>query len=58
MNKLKNAVAAIKAGDKQTGRELLNQVIKAEPRNEYAWLWMTRVVDTRQQQLVVHPKSF
>lgn len=44
-DKLQEAITAIKSGDKVTGQQLLAQVIKAEPKNETAWLWMTTVTD-------------
>jgi len=44
-DKLRQAITAIKSGDKVTGQQLLAQVIKAEPKNETAWLWMTTVTD-------------
>jgi len=47
---LKEAIDAIKAGDKQAGRKLLVEIIKAEPRNEIAWLWLTKAVDTLEDQ--------
>lgn len=51
MDTIKEAVAAIKAGDKQTGRQLLTEIIHSEPNNELAWLWMTKVVANQQQQI-------
>jgi DNA-binding response OmpR family regulator len=49
---LKQAVAAIKSGDKATGKQLLTQVLKADPRNELAWLWMTEAVDTQDEVMM------
>jgi DNA-binding response OmpR family regulator len=49
---LQQAITAIKAGDKEKGRQLLTQVIKADPRNEAAWLWMTEVVDRDVDQIM------
>lgn len=46
MPDLQEAITAIKAGDKTTGKQLLIEVIKANPNNESAWLWMTRVVSS------------
>jgi hypothetical protein len=43
---LQRAIAAIKANDKETGRHLLSEVLKADPHNETAWLWMSAVADT------------
>lgn len=50
-DKLQQAIAAIKAGDKATGRKLLIEVLEGDPRNESAWLWMTGVVQSRQDRL-------
>jgi hypothetical protein len=44
-NKLYQAITAIKRGDKVTGRQLLVEIIKSDPRNEDAWLWMATVVE-------------
>ena len=47
---LQQAIAAIKAGDKETGQQLLAQVISADPQNEAAWVWLATVVDDPQRQ--------
>jgi hypothetical protein len=36
---------AIQCGDKATAQKLLAQVIKANSRNEIAWLWLSAIVD-------------
>ena len=38
------AVTHIKAGDIETGKRLLTKVLKQNPRDEKAWLWMTKCV--------------
>lgn len=43
-DELQQAITLIKSGDKQNGRRLLAEILKAEPRNEQAWLWMSSVV--------------
>jgi len=48
---LRRAISAIKAGDKKTGQQLLAQILKTDPRNEYAWLWMTEVVDRDEDRI-------
>ena len=49
---LKQAIEAIKAGDKATGKRLLiDEVIKTNPRNEQAWLWMTQVADADEDRI-------
>ena len=49
-NNLPRAIAAIKAGDTETGQRLLVQVIKVDPQNETAWLWMTSTLDDPQEK--------
>lgn len=46
MSDLQRAIAAVRSGDKATGKRLLVQVLKEEPRNQAAWLWMSAVVET------------
>lgn len=50
-DKLQQAIAAIKAGDKETGKQLLIEVLKEYRRNENAWLWMTQVVSTKDERI-------
>ncbi|WP_198539664.1 zinc ribbon domain-containing protein [Chloracidobacterium thermophilum] len=47
---LEQAIAAVKAGDKSMGGQLLNQVLQTDPRNETAWLWMTAVVGSDEER--------
>ncbi len=47
---LEQAIVAIKAGDKDTGKRLLAEALRVDPRNETAWLWMTDVVDSDDQR--------
>jgi hypothetical protein len=50
LHALRRAIAAIKAGDKAAGRRLLAEVIRSDPRNEAAWLWMSAVLDSDEQR--------
>jgi hypothetical protein len=50
--RMKEAIAAIKAGNKTTGRNILQSVLEDDPENEAALLWMTKVVDSPAEQLV------
>jgi len=43
--KLNSAIAAIKSGDKATGSRLLATILKDEPTNEIAWLWLATSID-------------
>jgi hypothetical protein len=40
---LQRAIQAIQTGDTATGKQLLTQIIQAEPDNELAWLWLSQV---------------
>ncbi len=44
-NQLQEAIKFIKSGDKAQGQQLLTQIIKVDPRNDTAWLWMTTVLE-------------
>jgi len=48
--KFQQAVEAIKAGDKATGGRLLGEVLRADPQNETAWLWMSSVIDSAEHR--------
>jgi len=43
---LQSAITSIRSGDKETGQRLLAEVIRNDPHNESAWLWMSSVIDT------------
>ena len=43
---LQRAIASVRAGRKAEARQLLGQVLQADPRHEQAWLWMGAVVET------------
>lgn len=45
-----DAIAAIRSGDKGRGRALLTQALRLNPQNEQAWLWMTAIAETPEQQ--------
>ncbi|MBN1813114.1 MAG: DUF4352 domain-containing protein [Anaerolineae bacterium] len=44
---LQQAVAAIKSGEKERGRQLLVEALEQDEGNEVAWLWMTRCAADR-----------
>ena len=48
---LQQAIATIRRGDKAAGQRLLAQVLRADPRSETAWLWMSQIVDGDAQRL-------
>ena len=43
---LQTAIAAVHSGDKETAQRLLAQVIRDDPQNATAWLWMSSVTDS------------
>jgi hypothetical protein len=45
-----SAIAAIKAGDADRARKLLQQVITRDPESSVAWQWLAVVVDTSLEQ--------
>ena len=48
---LDKAATVIKAGDLQTGKEILKWVLEREPNNVLAWLWLSRCVKTDEAKL-------
>ncbi|RKY24359.1 MAG: hypothetical protein DRP83_07820, partial [Planctomycetota bacterium] len=61
---LQQATAAARAGRKAEARQLLDQILQANPYNEQAWLWMSGVVETDtervgclQQALTLNPDN-
>ncbi len=61
---LQQAIAAIRSGHMIEGQELLEQILKADPHQEGAWLWMSAVVKTDaerieclQRALAVNPNN-
>lgn len=42
---IEQGIAALRAGRRDEGRELLRQATEADPRNAQAWLWMSAAVE-------------
>ncbi|HLF28933.1 MAG TPA: hypothetical protein VJG32_21615 [Anaerolineae bacterium] len=49
---LQQGIAAVKAGQRDTARALLMQVIEADEKNEQAWLWLSGAVETADDRRV------
>jgi Tfp pilus assembly protein PilF len=47
---LQTAQETIRQGNREAGRKLLAQLLRANPRNETAWLWLSAVVDDPEQE--------
>jgi hypothetical protein len=50
MDTLRYAIERIRSGDRAGGKRLLVEILRAEPRNEVAWLWLAATVDEVEQQ--------
>ena len=48
---LRGGIEATKAGEKDKARRLLEQVVEADQTSETAWLWLSAVVDTREERI-------
>lgn len=48
--KLRTGIEAARNGNKIIARELLRQVVTAEPNNELAWMWLASAVDTLRER--------
>ncbi len=45
-------IAAAKAGQKEQARQLLQQALRLEPRNEAAWVWLMSVARDQRERLI------
>jgi hypothetical protein len=52
MSTLDDAIQAIRMGDREEGRRLLEETLEADEGNEEVWLWLTAVVDTDEDREV------
>jgi hypothetical protein len=48
---VRDAIAAHRGGDKERARKLLLQAVERDERHEQAWLWLSAVVDTIEDQI-------
>ncbi len=48
---LRQAIEAIKSGDKQRGREFIAEILKTDRGNEQAWLWLTQTDISHEQKI-------
>ena len=52
MSTLDDAIQAIRMGNREEGRQLLEEILEADEGNEEIWLWLTAVVDTDEDREV------
>lgn len=50
--KLKDGIAALRAGERERGRDLLLEVVEADPNIEPAWLWLATAVDDPADKII------
>lgn len=48
---LRGGIEAVRSGENDKARRLLEQVIEADQGNETAWLWLSAVVDTKAEKV-------
>jgi hypothetical protein len=48
---LAEAIAAIRQGDRDRGRELIPSVLADDPRNETAWTWACDVAEATEERI-------
>lgn len=48
---LQQAIKLIKSGDKNRGGQLLSEILKKDPHNANAWLWLSGCVDTNEKKI-------
>lgn len=48
---LRGGIEAAKAGEKDKARRLLEQVVETDQTRETAWLWLSAVVDSREEKI-------
>lgn len=50
-DQLERAITAIRRGESAQGRQILVSLLKANPKNELAWLWLVRAMPTDDQRI-------
>jgi tetratricopeptide (TPR) repeat protein len=48
---LREAIAAVKAGQRQYARELFLELVEVDPTNELAWVWLSGLLESREEQI-------
>lgn len=51
-NSLQEAIAALKAGRRKRARAILAHLLRQDPRNEEAWLWLSGAVERDSERLL------
>lgn len=48
--KIEQGIQALRAGEREKGRQLLTEVVTADDQNEKAWLWLSNAVDSDEER--------
>ncbi len=51
-DELRRAIDAARAGQKQEARDILLRIVEVQPQNEAAWIWLSGLVDSLDDQIV------
>ncbi len=49
---LESGIAAVKAGNRESARKLLTKAVRADERNELAWLWLSTAVESEEEKRI------
>jgi len=49
---LQRAIQAARAGRKEEARDLLLEIVDADPQNEMAWMWLSGLVDSLEDRII------
>ena len=55
--KLAQAVKLVKEGQKKQGGLMLQEIVREQPQNELAWLWLANCVSDDQQKIACYSKA-
>jgi Tfp pilus assembly protein PilF len=58
MEQLNQAIAEVKAGNKGKAKQLLTEIVRTDPQNEMAWLWLSVCVDSIEQKNIACLRRF
>lgn len=56
-NKLQDAIELVKSGKKKEGGQILAEMVKKDPRNIDAWLWLSSCVNSNEQRIFCLKKA-
>jgi hypothetical protein len=54
---LQRAITTARAGRELMAREMFLEIVKSEPHNELAWLWLVGLLDERDERIYACEKE-